>query len=161
SAYGLTFGATALNAPLTLDVANNGSAAGTLTLGALSNSTTNGITLTGPGTIVLSSPSGTLINATPITINAGTLKLGASNALGSSALANVSNNDTVGGSALVDLNGFAQSVLSLVFGGANAKSTSVNNMFTGPVPLTLGGNVTVHATGNPLGATLSGNLALG
>ncbi len=85
-----------------------------------------------------------------------------SNALGASALSNVTlNATTAGATALFDLNGFNQSILALTFGGNNDTATSTNNVSTGAGTLTLGGNVTFSATGNPLGSTLSGNVDLG
>ncbi len=58
------------------------------------------------------------LNASSLTINNGTAQLGASNALGGSALTNITVNATTAGTtALLDLNGFNQSMFSLTFGG--------------------------------------------
>jgi len=160
--YGLTFGAVTLSgAPFTLNVANNGSATGTVTLGSLSNVAANGLTLTGPGIVLLNAASGTIASGTAIVVNRGTLRLGASNALGATALANVTVNELFGATALLDLNGFTQSILSINFGGTGALPTSFNTVATGAGTANLGGNVTASATGNPLGASLTGNVSLG
>jgi autotransporter-associated beta strand protein len=69
--YGLTLGATALGSNAIFNVANNGTGAGTLTLGAVTDGGSNSsITKTGAGTLVLSA-GGTYGGAT--IVNAGTL----------------------------------------------------------------------------------------
>jgi autotransporter-associated beta strand protein len=93
------------------------------------------------------------------TVNNGTLRLGSSASLASTAV--TVNANLTGATALLDLNGFNATVASLTFGGAGGTATSASNVSTGAGTLTLGGNVTTNATGNPLGSTLSGNLALG
>ena len=160
--YGLAFGATTLAGnPFTLNVANNGSASGTLTLGMLSNSAARGLTLTGLGTVILGAPAGTLTAGTPVAVNGGTLDLGADNALGSGAVVALTINNLLGSYSLFDFGGHSQSLLSVTLGGAGATSSSSNNISTGAGTLTLGGTVTFTSTNNPLGSTISGNLALG
>ena len=164
TAYGLTFGSTVLsgNPAMTVNVANNGSGLGTVTLGSLSNAAARGLTKTGDGLLLLSAASGTITSTSAFTVNNGTLRLGAAGALGASALANVTVNATTAGTtALFDLAGNNQSILSLTFGGTGATATSTNSVTTGAGTLTLGGNVTYTSTNNPLGATLTGNLNLG
>ena len=91
------------------------------------------------------------------TVNNGTLRLGSSASLANSAV--TVNASSTGATALLDLAGFDATVSSLTFGGSS--TTSQANVSTGAGTLTLGGNVTYTATNNPLGSTLSGNLALG
>ena len=83
-----------------------------------------------------------------LTVNRGTVLLGASNALGAGANTAVTVNETTAGeTALFDLNGFNQTVASLTFGGTGGTASN-NNVSTGSGTLTLGGNVTWTATGN-------------
>ena len=93
------------------------------------------------------------------TVNNGTLRIGSSSSLANSAV--TVNANLAGATALLDLNGFNATVTSLTFGGTGGTTTSTGNVATGGGILTLGGNVTYTNTGNPLGSTLSGNLALG
>ncbi|HYP15641.1 MAG TPA: autotransporter-associated beta strand repeat-containing protein, partial [Opitutus sp.] len=167
SAYGLTFGATTLTGGATFNVANNGTGVGTLTLGALSDAgTARTLTKTGTGTLNLSGAAGTWTTNNNVVISNGTLQVGVTNALGSSAASNVTVNATTAGTtaSLATASSANQSIRSLTFGGAGATATSTNNVTIGSSSaLTLGGNVTYDATNNPLGATISGSgtLALG
>lgn len=90
-------------------------------------------------------------------VNGGTLMLGAAGVLPSSAPI-VANGST---SATLNLNGFNQTFNGIMFGGVGASSTAQGNVVTGAGILTLGGDVTYNATGNPLGAVISGHLDLG
>ncbi|MDP2323443.1 MAG: autotransporter-associated beta strand repeat-containing protein, partial [Gammaproteobacteria bacterium] len=88
------------------------------------------------------------------TINGGTLMLGISDSMPVNApiIANGS------GSATLNLNGFTQTFNGLTFGGASATSTAQGVVALGSSStLTLGGNVTYSATGNPLGASITGS----
>ncbi len=155
---GLTFGQANLGGALTVNTAADTQ----LTLGALNAAAARTITKTGAGTLVFSDASVGWVTASALTVNTGTVRLDADNAFGATALTNVTvNATTAGATALLDLNGHNQAVLTLTFGGTGATATSTNNVSTGAGTLTLGGTVTYSATNNPLGATLSGNVDLG
>lgn len=123
--------------------------------GALSNGS-GGIIKTGAGKLILS---GTNTYTGATRVNGGTLQLGSSSSLANSAL--TINATTASTTALVDLNGFNATITSLTFGTAFLGVASTNNLSTGAGTLTLGGNVTYNASGNPFGSTLSGKVALG
>ena len=69
SAYGITAGTVAIAGSSTINVANNGSGPGTLSLGALSGS--GNLTLNGPGNVVLMAAANGFSGTT--TLNGGTL----------------------------------------------------------------------------------------
>ena len=155
---GLSFGPTTLTGN---SVFNSG-ANTTITLGALNSTTARTVTKSGAGTLVFSAAPSSLASGHSLAVSNGTVRLGASDALGTTALTNLTVNSTVSGAtARFDLDGYNQTVLSLTYGGTGATGTSTNEVATGTGTLTLGGNVTYTATNNPLGASLSGNLALG
>ena len=58
--------------------------------------------------------------------------------------------------ALLDLNGFNFTSAALTFGGTSTTATSQGTINLGTATLTLGGTVTYTATGNPLGAVITG-----
>jgi fibronectin-binding autotransporter adhesin len=120
--------------------------------GVLSN--TAGLTKAGTGTLVLS---GANTFTGPTTVNAGILRLGAAGALPNVAV--TVSGSTAGVTATLDLEGRNATVASLTLGGATTTSGAAVETDAGT--LTLGGNVTYSATGNPLGATVAGQLALG
>ncbi|MGH3580015.1 MAG: beta strand repeat-containing protein, partial [Mycobacterium sp.] len=95
------------------------------------------------------------------TVSNGTLLVGSAGALSSGSTLNVLS-DTAGGTALVDMSGFSNTVAALNIGGATgADATSTANIAaTGGGTLTLNGNVAYLATGNPLGSTIAANLNL-
>ncbi|MBW8782084.1 MAG: autotransporter-associated beta strand repeat-containing protein [Verrucomicrobia bacterium] len=76
SAYGVAFGATTISGDATVSVANNGTATGTLTLGALTNGGSGSLTKTGAGTLAFSSTGNFNAN---LTLAAGTLALNGTN----------------------------------------------------------------------------------
>lgn len=116
-----------------------------------------GLTKAGAGVLLLS---GTNTFTGPITINNGTLRLGTSAVIADTA--NVIVNALTGGTtATLDLNDFSDTIGALTFGGTGATATSTNVVQTSAGTLTLGGDVSYIATNHPLGATLSGNIALG
>lgn len=155
---GLTFGQANVGNTLT----TNTGAGAQLTLGPLNATAARTLIKTGTGTLVLSAPPTAWVTNSNLQINNGTARLGAGNALGATALTNVTvNATTAGATALFDLAGNNQSIRALTFGGTGATTTSTNLVTTGAGTLTLGGDVTYSATNNPLGATLSGNLNLG
>lgn len=154
----LFYGATSLTGNLTTAIGPSAQ----LTLGPLTSTAARILTKTNTGTLLLGSTSGTLITGSSLVVNNGTVRLGATNALGSSGLFNVTlNANSSGANALFDLNGFNQSVLGLTFGGTGATATSTNQITTGAASLSLNGNVTSLNTGNPLSSFISGNLNLG
>jgi autotransporter-associated beta strand protein len=116
------------------------------------------IAKTGTGTLVLS---GANSYSGGTTVLDGTLRLGASNVLADSSRVTVIGRSA--GITTFDLNGNSDTVGGLVLGGSTASSAAV--VSTGAGTLTLGGDVAyVNAGGsggNPLGATISGNLSLG
>ena len=72
-AYGLSLGATTLAANVTFNVANNGAGTGSLTLGAVGDTSTGfGVTKSGAGTLILASPNTYRGNTT---VSGGTLRL--------------------------------------------------------------------------------------
>jgi len=82
--YGLTFGTTTIGwSTPTFSVANNGTGAGTLTLGSLVNN--YNITKAGNGVLYLGTAGNGNRNSAVTTLSAGTLKLGNAGALGTSA----------------------------------------------------------------------------
>lgn len=155
---GLTFGATNVtgNAGFT-------TGAGTfLTLGALNGTAARAITKRGDGTLLFNAAATSWVTNSSLTIYGGTAQLGASNVFGPTALTKVIVNANVAGkTAIFDLNNFDQSIQTLTLGGTGGTTTSNNVVKTGTGTLTLGGTVTYSATGNPLGALISGNLSLG
>jgi autotransporter-associated beta strand protein len=102
--YGLTIGTAMLNGPVTLAVTNNGTATGTLTLGAVGG--TGGITKTGNGVLAIA---GTGSYTGNTTVSAGTFVLTGSGSFASSPVI------TVQSGATLDVTG--------VTGGANFAGT--------------------------------------
>jgi autotransporter-associated beta strand protein len=135
---------------------------GAVTLGATRNLSITAGRLTVGGVINDSGSAYGIANSFTgaLTINNGTLQLGASNAI-ADAVNVVVNAITAGATAVLDLNGASDTIGSLTFGGTSGTSTSTNNVLTGLGTLSLGGNVTFDATGDPLPSSLSGHLALG
>ena len=91
-------------------------------------------------------------------IQAGTLRLGASNVIPDSSAVKVAA-IAAGQTATLDANGNSDTIGSLTLGGATATSGAA--VTTGAGTLTLGGDVTYDSSANPLGATISGNVDLG
>ncbi len=116
------------------------------------------LTKTTAGTLILN---GTNAYTGGTTINEGILQAGGVNVLpGTTGTMTV--NNTAGASALLDLNGNDNTIVALTFGGVGGTSSSVNQVTTGAGILTLGGAVTVDATGNwTTSASITGKLALG
>lgn len=127
---------------------------GTIT-SQISQASTSGITKKGAGTVILSNNLNNYTGTT--TIQNGTLRLGATNALPNTAVSIAG--DSPGVTATLDLNGNSNTIAGLNFGGSS--TTSGSSVTTGAGTLTLGGNVTFNSVNSPLGATISGNLSLG
>ncbi len=90
AAYSLTLGTVSLNSGLTLNVANNGSGTGTLSLGAINDGgTPRTVNLTGAGTVALAAPATTVTAGTTFNVAAGTLRSTDPGALGAIATVNV------------------------------------------------------------------------
>jgi autotransporter-associated beta strand protein len=113
------------------------------------------LTKKGAGTLILS---GANIYSGGTNVRAGTLVLGASDALPATSAVIVGGN-VAGMTATLDANGHSLTIASLTLGGATATSGAA--VTTGAAALTLGGNVTYDNANNPLGATIRGKLDLG
>jgi len=166
SGFGVTFGATALSGDAIFDVANNGAGVGTLTLGKITDGGRRTITKTGAGALIFGTAAtgSTVTLGTALVINNGVAQVNVSNALGttSSYASLIVSATGAGSTATFKMNGIInQKIGSLTLGGAGATSTSLNSVATASGTLTLGGNVVYDATNNPLGATISGILAMG
>jgi len=86
------------------------------------------------------------------TINGGTLLMGAANGLPTTA-PTIANGST---SATLSLGGNSQTFNGITFGGASATSSAQGTLAIGATgTLTLSGDVTYTATGNPLGASIT------
>ncbi len=147
----LAFGALTISgAGRTITTSN---AASTLTVGAVNDAGgARKLNKAGAGTLLLSAAGGTWTGGADV--DAGTLKLGATNAI------TAGNNVTVAGqgsgtAAILDLAGFNQSVALLTLGGATTTSGATVTNSSGTSTLTVTGGVTYSATNNPLGATIS------
>ncbi|HEX4000004.1 MAG TPA: autotransporter-associated beta strand repeat-containing protein [Pirellulales bacterium] len=91
--YALTLGAVTLTGNATFNVANNGSGAGTLTLGAITDNGNNyGITTSGPGAVVVLNAANTYTGDTNVA--SGTLNVGATGSIAGAGI-NVSSGATM------------------------------------------------------------------
>jgi autotransporter-associated beta strand protein len=111
---------------------------------------TGGLVKAGTGTLTLTNATNSYSGGT--TVSAGTLRLGASNALPSGGAV------TVAGGNL-DLNGSNQTISSLTL--ATASGSVRPTVTTGIGTLTLGGDVTMTSLGAGPGGQIAGNLDLG
>jgi autotransporter-associated beta strand protein len=151
--------------------------------GPITNTTTAGLVLTGPGhngsiVGIISGPggitkhgAGTWVLSTTnaytggTIVNAGTLRLGAVDALGTGSLTLNAQPVTGPGGvlqhlpAIVDLDGRSQTVSALAFGGNAPSQVAGSRLVLGYAGvLNLAGNVTYNAAGNPMGATIAARL---
>ncbi len=152
--YTLSLGNTTLSGNLVLAVANNtnggGNAAGTLSLGSLSEAGSGrGITVNGPGSVVLRSAN-SYTGAT--TINGGTLKLadGSTNNIASSP------SISIGGAGNLDVTGLAGGAL-LLGSSATPQTLQGSGLLTGNLTVAAG-SVLAGASGTTL--TITGGLNL-
>jgi autotransporter-associated beta strand protein len=122
----------------------------------LSGVTGAGITKRGAGTVTLGSTANDYPGGTNI-VN-GTLRSGDSNVLPVTSPIYIGG-DTAGITGTLDLNGKNQTIPSLTLGGGT--TTSAGSVITSSGTLTLDGDVIYNSSNNPLGATISGKLALG
>jgi fibronectin-binding autotransporter adhesin len=113
-----------------------------------------GIVKAGPGTLILSGAN-TYTGAT--TIREGILRLGANDVLPDASAITVGGR-MAGVIATLDANGNNDTIGALTLGCYT--STSGSAVTTGAGTLTLGGDVTYDSTNNPLGATISGKIAV-
>jgi autotransporter-associated beta strand protein len=146
---------TAVSNTTSLQLAGTGS---TVVNGAVMQTTggTYSIAVQGPGTVIVNTAQ-TYNGAT--SVNGGTLIYGIDQATPNTGTMTIGNQ--AGATAVLDLNGHNATFPALTFNGASASSTTSATVRTGAGTLTLGGTVTYTATGNPLGARLDGNVALG
>ncbi|HEY1921284.1 MAG TPA: hypothetical protein VGG44_00850, partial [Tepidisphaeraceae bacterium] len=150
--YAVTFGATPINGNVTFNVANNGTGAGTLNLGALNDSgVASSIFIGGNGTVGLNA-AGNLSAATTASITSGsTLAVNANAALGTHGI-NVSNS----GSLVVNANqilGTVSGIGSITVGnGATANTLQFAPNTTGITmsALTINGNAALDISNNHL-----------
>jgi autotransporter-associated beta strand protein len=124
-AYGLTLGPTTLAGNATFDVANNGAGLGTLTLGAVGQTATAGLTKTGAGKLLLSANNTYTGNTT---VSGGTLALAgglANNIAGSPTI-------DVQRGATLDVTALAGGTIALT-GGASPQKIQGNGTITGMI----------------------------
>jgi fibronectin-binding autotransporter adhesin len=146
TAFGLTLGTTTLSANVTFNVANNGSGIGSLTLGAVGDTSTGfGVTKSGAGTLILASPNTYRGNTT---VSGGTLRLVDATNTSSNNLA-ASPTVTVGSGANLDVTGLMAGTLALAGGqtlqGGGAVSGAVNGTAASTIAGTSGTTLTVSA----------------
>jgi autotransporter-associated beta strand protein len=189
SAFSLTTGSVAVSGSATFNTFNNGTGAGALILGALSDGgVPTVITLGGTGTVEFSA-AGSLISASSIVVSSGSTLVDA--AAGSTGSALVANNGTVqlnvsdtlnlgSGAGNFVLNGNTLAVtaaspatLSGVISDGSTSGSSLNissgvvtlsasNTFTGPTTVLSGATLNVTGTLSPAGAvTASGTVHFG
>jgi autotransporter-associated beta strand protein len=143
SAYGVTFGATTLSGNATFDVANNGTATGTLTLGAVTPSGSGSLTKTGAGTLVFT---GANTFGGGITLSAGRIVVDSGAFLASSSAPL-----TVSGGSLL-LNNTSQTVASLQFSSGSLSGSltlgGLGSAWTGGGSFSGSGTLTVANTAN-------------
>jgi autotransporter-associated beta strand protein len=154
----INIGATGNTAGRTLTINGTGN---TEITGQIVNNTAfaNALLKGGTGTLTLSNSTNSYTGAT--TINAGTLRYGANSAITATSAVTV-NANAASTTATLDLNGFSGTIGALTLGGTGQTATSASVVQTGVGTLTLGGNVTTSATGNPTTIPLiTGNLNLG
>ena len=173
-------GATTFSGPINLGTSTSGrgmvfnTTGGLVTLsGVISNgpsSTTSSVYKTGSGTLEIGAAN-TYTGSTVVLD--GTLRLGAAGTLSTGALSVVAGYP--GAAAVFDLNGRSVTIPGITVGGSGsttgtigavggsgATSTSSGNLIaTGGGTITLSGNLTYQATGNPLGSTIAANLNFG
>ncbi|WP_265596003.1 autotransporter-associated beta strand repeat-containing protein [Verrucomicrobium sp. BvORR106] len=145
----------------TITVVNNANSTADYAImsGVLSTSGTGSVNLTKNGSGLLELQAANTYSGTTI-VNEGTLRLGVANALPATAGLTI-NALGAGVTATLDLKGFTQNVGAITLGGSTTSSTAQIIDSAGGGLLTLGGNVTYSATGNPLGALISANVNLG
>jgi autotransporter-associated beta strand protein len=115
----------------------------------------NSVTKAGAGVLLMTSTGGTWGGGT--VVSAGEIRLGASNVIPNTGTVTLNG----GGSSILNLNGFNDTIAALTLGGTGNGAGSVYQVNTGAGTLTLGGTVTVNSTTNNTGSVISGNIALG
>ncbi len=150
SPFGLTLGTTTLSANVVFNVANNGSGIGSLTLGAVGDTSTGfGVTKSGAGTLVLPKPNTYRGNTT---VSGGTLRLVDATNTSSNNIA-ASPIITVSGGANLDVSGLMGGTLAMAGGQTLKGGGAVTGAVKGTASSTIAG-----ATGSTL--TVSAGLSL-
>jgi len=150
SDYGIAFGATTLTGDAAFDVSNNGTGTGTLTLGAVGGSGF-GITKSGTGVLRLAS---TNTYSGGLTMNAGTLLINSSTALGAAAGTFTINGGTINNN----------SAAAITNANNNPLTINADFAFTGTKDLNLGTGVATLGTAAGTARTITvsaGTLTLG
>ncbi len=156
-AYGLNLGAVNLNNNVTLNVANNGTGTGTLTLGALNDVGNSRImTINGAGTVSLSTATTTMGSGSTIAVGSPTGNLFVTNTTGSptgNAAVNVNTGGTLSGIFPTSGTGSIAGIVTVNGGtilGSNANALANK-------PLTVTGNLVLGPT---VGSTAISSFAL-
>jgi len=138
--YRLTLGASSLSGNPTFDVANNGSGAGTLVLGALNDGGTTACTITkqGLGSLTLGTAATSLVDHTALNILGGTVNSNQATALGTLAAVSVSGGATF-----------------------NAGASQTIGSLSGAGSTTLGANTLTVGSTNNLSSTFDGSISDG
>ncbi|MFN8694369.1 MAG: beta strand repeat-containing protein, partial [Holosporales bacterium] len=136
----------------TLDVTNTASV---LTISGASTATTGSLTKTGTGALVLS---GANLFTGGLSVNAGTLRLGASNVLADTTALTVASGATFDLSSFNETAGSINSSGIVTLGTGNAFTTGGNQTFTGQIT---GGSVTLNSTGGSITANNTTNDFIG
>ncbi len=138
--YALTLGAVNLSGNPTFNVANNGSGAGTLNLGAINDAgTAHAMTFSGAGTVNLAATATSLSTNTIVNINAATLRVGAASALGSTAQVSVASPALFGVAANQTISSLAGAGTVSLGSGATLTVGSSDNLSSASFTGTIGG----------------------
>ncbi len=172
--YSLSLGAVTLGSGLSLNVSNNGTGSGTLSLGALNDGgTPQTVNLSGAGTVVLTSPAMTVTAGAMFNVNAGTLRVantsgsatGSGNVtlnagtLASGPVGAISGNVMAGSGAHVIAPGGIGSIGTLSVGGVTTSANTTFNFDLGaPVASNTYSGDLVNLTGG--GLTIGGQSAV-
>jgi autotransporter-associated beta strand protein len=90
-------------------------------------------------------------------VSAGEIRSGASDVIPNTGTVTLNG----GGSSILNLNGFSDTIGALTLGGTGNAAGSIYQVNTGAGTLTLGGTLSVTSTANTTGSVISGNLDLG
>jgi autotransporter-associated beta strand protein len=174
TAYTLTLGPVNILGTGTLNVSNNGTATGTVAVGALSDGgAARTFTKAGAGTLTLTAPSSTITNGTQIALSAGTLNANAVNSVGpanvnqsAGTTFNIGASQAIGalnGTGTTNLNGNTLTIgannnLNSTYGGVIADGTGSGSVIKqGTGTLLLNGVNTYTGPTTLSNGTLGGN----